>query len=204
VKIVGLTGSIGMGKSTTARLFRELGARVYDADAAVHHIYSPGGAAVGPVAEAFPGVVTDGAIDRARLSAQVLAAPDALKRLEAIVHPLLGRHRQACIDQARAEGADIFVLDVPLLFETGGDLGLDAVIVVSAPEEIQRQRVLTRPGMTIEKLEAILARQAPDHEKRARADIVIDTSLGEEDARRQVAEALKSIRNPNWRPKRPS
>jgi len=204
MKIIGLTGSIGMGKSTTANLFSELGAQVYDADAAVHDVYGPGGAAVGPVGDAFPGVVVDGAIDRARLGAKVLGDPSALKRLEGLVHPLLGRHRLAFVDHARETGADLFVLDVPLLFETGGDKGLDAVVVVSAPEQVQRDRVLARPGMTIEKLEAILARQIPDREKRARADIVIDTSQGLEDARRQVAEAMTRIRSTAWRSQRPT
>ena len=204
MKIVGLTGSIGMGKSTTASLLSEMGAEVYDADAVVHDIYGAGGAAVGPVGDAFPGVVVDGAIDRTRLGAQVLGDPIALKRLESIVHPLLGRHRQAFIDNARIKGAELFVLDVPLLFETGGDRGLDAVIVVSAPELLQRERVLARPGMTIEKLDAILARQVPDQEKRRRADIVIDTSHGLEDARRQVADAMSRILSPDWRSQRPT
>ena len=204
MKIVGLTGSIGMGKSTTARLFWELGVPVYDADAAVHEIYAQGGAAVELVGDAFPGVVVDGAIDRARLGAQVLGAPEALKTLEGIVHPLLGQHRRRFFEQAEENGADLVVLDVPLLFETGGDRGLDAVIVVSAPEHVQRERVLARPGMTLEKLEAILARQLPDKEKRARADIVIDTSQGLEDARRQVMEAMSRIRHPDWRSTRPS
>ena len=204
MKMVGLTGSIGMGKSTTAGMFSEMGATVYDADAAVHDIYGPGGAAVEPVGDAFPGVVIDGAIDRARLSAQVLGDASALKRLEGIVHPLLGRHRQEFVEDARTRGADLFVLDVPLLFETGGDQGLDAVIVVSAPEQVQKDRVLARPGMSADKLEAILSRQIPDQEKRARADIVIDTSHGLEDARRQVANAIALIRTPSWRSKRPS
>ena len=204
MKIVGLTGSIGMGKSTTAGLFSEMGAVVYDADAAVHDIYGLGGAAVGPVGDAFPGVVVDGAIDRGRLSAQVLGDSEALKRLEGIVHPLLGRHRQSFIEQAMTSGADLFILDVPLLFETGGDRGLDAVIVVSAPEHIQRSRVLARPGMSTDKLEAILSRQIPDKEKRARADIVIDTSHGLDDARRQVADAIALIGSPSWRSLRPS
>jgi len=193
-----------MGKSTTAGLFSELGAHVYDADAAVHDIYGKDGAAVAPVGDAFPGVVTDGAIDRAKLSAMVLGEPSALKRLENIVHPLLGRHRQTAVDLARASGADVFILDVPLLFETGGDKGLDAVVVVSASEDLQRDRVLARPGMTIEKLDAILARQMPDREKRARADIVIDTSGAINDTRQQVADAMTRILSPNWTSQRPS
>lgn len=199
MKIVGLTGSIGMGKSTTASLFKEQGVPVYDADAAVHEIYGRGGAAVEPVGDAFPGVVVGGAIDRARLGVQVLGTPEALKTLEGIVHPLLGQHRRTFFEHAEVNGTDLVVLDVPLLFETGGDRGLDAVIVVSAPEHVQRERVLARPGMTLEKLEAILARQLPDSEKRARADIVIDTSHGVEDARRQVKEAMSRIRHPDWR-----
>jgi len=204
MKIIGLTGSIGMGKSTTAGLFSEMGASVYDADAAVHEIYGLGGAAVEPVRDLFPDVVVDGRIDRTRLGALVLGDPPALKRLEGIVHPLLGLHRQACLEQAKAKGADLFVLDIPLLFETGGDRGLDAVIVVSAPEQVQKARVLARPDMTNEKLQAILARQIPDSEKRARADIVIDTSHGLDDARRQVTDAMRLICSPTWRSMRPS
>lgn len=203
MKIVGLTGSIGMGKSTTAGLFAEQGAPVYDADAAVHDLYGSGGEAVGPVEAEFPGVVFDGAIDRAKLSERVLGNPDALKRLERIVHPLLARHRQTFFEKADSSGFDLVVLDIPLLFETGGDRGLDAVIVVTAPAELQRERVLARKGMTDDKLDAILARQTPDAEKRARADIVIDTSLGLDAARRQVVEAIERIRSPDWRPIRP-
>lgn len=204
MKIVGLTGSIGMGKSTTAGLFSERGVPIYDADAAVHDLYGPGGAAVGPVGEAFPGVVVDGAIERAKLSALVMGAPDALKRLEGIVHPLLAHHRQTFIEGAKRQRAELVIMDVPLLFETGGDRGLDAVIVVSAPEHLQKQRVLARPGMTLDKLEAILARQLPDQEKRARADFVIDTSFGLEDARRQVEDAMAQITRPEWRSRRSS
>jgi len=186
MKLVGLTGSIGMGKSTTGRLFAEEGVPVYDADAAVHAVYDAGGAAVKPVGEAFPGVVRNGRVDRAALSAAVLGKPEQLKRLEAIVHPLLGKTRVDFLAKAHAQGADIAVLDIPLLFETGGDKNFETIVVVSAPEAIQRARVLERPGMTAEKLDAILARQTPDAEKRARATHVIETGAGIDAARGQV------------------
>ena len=199
--LLGLTGSIGMGKSTTAAMFASLGAPVYDADAAVHALYAQGGAAVEPVGEAFPGVVSEGAVDRARLGQAVLGDPEALKRLEAIVHPLVGQHRQGFF--AGAAGASVVVLDVPLLFETGGDKNVGAVAVVSAPEVVQRERVLARPGMTPEKLDAILARQMPDADKRARADFVIDTGRGEGVAREQVRVILDELTKPGWVSSRP-
>lgn len=192
--ILGLTGSIGMGKSTTAAMFEAEGVPVYDSDAAVHALYAAGGAAVAPVEAAFPGVVVDGAIDRARLSAKVVGDPEALAKLEAIVHPLVGAHRIGFFEKAQAEGRDIVVLDVPLLFETGGQKSVDKVVVVSAPPEVQRARVLARPEMTPEKFEAILARQLPDAEKRARADFVIDTGQGVEHARAQVRDLLTLLR----------
>ena len=192
--VLGLTGSIGMGKSTTAAMFEAEGVPVYDSDAAVHALYAAGGAAVAPVEAAFPGVVTDGAIDRAKLSARVVGDPEALAKLEAIVHPLVGAHRIGFFDKARAEGHEIVVLDVPLLFETGGQKSVDKVVVVSAPPEVQRARVLARPEMTPEKFEAILARQLPDAEKRARADFVIDTGQGVEHAREQVRDLLTLLR----------
>lgn len=192
--MLGLTGSIGMGKSTTATLFQAEGVPVYDSDAAVHALYAAGGGGVGPVAEAFPGVVVDGAIDRARLSAQVVGDSEALAKLEAIVHPLVGAHRIGFFEKAQAEGHELVVLDIPLLFETGGERKVDKVVVVSAPPEVQRARVLARPGMTPEKFEAILARQIPDTEKRARADFVIDTSQGVEAARQQVRDLLTLLR----------
>ena len=198
--LLGLTGSIGMGKSTTAALFAERGAPVYDADAAVHALYARGGAAVASVEAAFPGVVVKGAVDRARLGARVLDDPAALRRLEAIVHPLVGAHRGAFLQAAA--GAPVVVLDVPLLFETGGDKAMSAVAVVSAPPEVQRARVLARPGMTATKLEAILARQLPDADKRARADFVIDTAHGLAAARAQVAEVLAALADPHWRSRR--
>ena len=197
-RIVGLTGSIGMGKSTTAGLFRDLGCAVYDADAAVHDLYAVGGEAVGPVGDAFAGVRVDGRIDRARLSPLVLGKPDELKRLEAIVHPLLAGHRARFFEAALKRGAKIVILDVPLLFETGGDKGVDAVVVVSAPAEVQRQRVLERADMSPEKLDAILARQTPDAQKRQMADFIIDTSQGVDAAREQVKATVAVLLDPDW------
>lgn len=192
--VLGLTGSIGMGKSTTAAMFEAEGVPVYDADAEVHALYAKGGAAVGPVGEAFDGVVVDGAIDRAKLSAHVVGNAEAMKRLEAIVHPLVGASRVGFFEKAAAWNADIVVLDIPLLFETGGEKRVDAVAVVSAPAELQRKRVLARPGMDAAKFEAILARQTPDAEKRARADFVIDTGQGLDHARDQVRALLSTLR----------
>lgn len=200
--LIGLTGSIGMGKSTTAAMFREAGVPVYDADAAVHDLYDRGGAAVGPVGEAFPGVVVDGRVDRERLRQAVLGKPEELKKLNAIVHPLVGRDRVGFFEKARADGAEMVVLDIPLLFETGGDANVDAVVVVTAPAEMQRERVLARPGMTPERLDAILAQQLADPEKRARAHFVVDTGHGLEPARKQVAEIIAAMRDPERRPAR--
>jgi dephospho-CoA kinase len=199
---VGLTGSIGMGKSTTAAMFREAGVPVYDADAAVHGLYDVGGAAVGPVGEAFPGVVRDGRVDREALRQAVLGQPDELKRLNAIVHPLVGRDRIGFFQQAQADKADMVVLDIPLLFETGGHANVDAVVVVSAPAQVQRERVLARPGMTPERLDAILAQQMADAEKRARAHFVVDTARGLEPAREQVAEIIAALRDPQFKSRR--
>ncbi len=192
--LVGLTGSIGMGKSTVAQMFRDEGAPVYDADAAVHALYDRGGAAVGPVGEVFPAAVVDGAIDRAKLSAFVLADADALRTLESIVHPLVGQAQLAFLEAARAAGATLAVLDIPLLFEKGGEKRVDKVIVVSAPHEVQRARVLARTGMSAEKFEAILAKQTPDAEKRARADVVIDTGGSLEETRAQVKTVLDALK----------
>ena len=199
MKILGLTGSIGMGKTTTAAMFAEAGAPVYDADAAVHALYAPGGGAAAALEAAFPGVTRDGAVDRAKLSAAVMGDPEKLRRLEALVHPMLSLSRASFIQKAVADGAEVVAIDVPLLFETGGDRMMHGVVVVSAPEAVQRERVLARPGMTPEKLDAILARQTPDAEKRARADFVIDTGEGLEAARRQVATVLSTVRAPSWR-----
>jgi dephospho-CoA kinase len=195
---VGLTGSIGMGKSTTAAMFAAAGAPVYDADAEVHALYAKGGAAVEPVGEAFPGVVVDGAIDRALLSHRVVGNAEAMKRLEAIVHPLVGGTRVGFFEKAVADGADVVVLDIPLLFETGGEKRVDAVVVVSAPTDVQRQRVLARPGMDEAKLDAILARQMADVEKRARAHFVINTGQGLDHAREQVHAVLAKLREPGF------
>ncbi|MFZ5668471.1 MAG: dephospho-CoA kinase [Pseudomonadota bacterium] len=192
--VVGLTGSIGMGKSTTAAMFAAEGTPVYDADAEVHALYARGGAAVAPIEAAFPGVVVDGAVDRTRLSQRVIGSPEALKRLEAIVHPLVAESRAGFFEAARARGADVVVLDIPLLFETGGEKRVDAVVVVSAPPDIQRRRVLARPGMDEAKLDAILARQMADVEKRARAHFVIDTGQGLDQARAQVRDVLTRLR----------
>ncbi|OPH84660.1 dephospho-CoA kinase [Nitrobacter vulgaris] len=186
--VLGLTGSIGMGKSTTARLFSEAGIPVYDADAAVHAIYE-GEAA--PVIEAtFPGTTVDGKVDREKLSAKVVHDTAAMKRLEEIVHPMLHVYRRAFLEQAERSGAAVAVVDVPLLFETGGEQDVDAVVVVTTTPDIQRKRIMARNNMTSEKLEAILARQLPDAEKRTRADFVVDTSHGLDHVRAQIREIL--------------
>ena len=189
--IIGLTGSIGMGKSTTLQMFADQGVPVYDADAAVHAVYSS--TAVPLVEAAFPGTTADGRVDRQKLSQRVLGNPDALKKLEQIVHPLLGAHRQKFVEDAEKAGAPIVLMDVPLLFETGGEKRMDAVIVVSAPAELQHQRVLARENMTPDKLDAILARQMPDAEKRKRADFVVDTSRGLEPVRADVKDILAKV-----------
>jgi len=189
--ILGLTGSVGMGKSVTARFFAEEGVPVHDADAVVHRLYE-GDAAVA-IEAAFPGTTADGKVDRNKLSARVLGDAAALKRLEAIVHPLVHEAERRLLAEAEARGEKVAVLDIPLLFETGGDQRVDAVVVVSAPAEVQRARVLERPGMTLEKLEAILAKQMPDAEKRHRADFVVDSSQGFDAARSQVRAILAAV-----------
>lgn len=193
--LVGLTGSIGMGKSTTARLFAEAGARVWDADAAVHRLYAVDGPAVAPICQVFgPEVLSAaGAVDRQRLSQLVTADPLALPQLEQIVHPLVAQDRQGAIETARADGAAVMVLDIPLLFETGAQATVDVVVVVTAPPEVQRERVLARPGMTPEKLDAILSRQLPDAEKRRRADYLVETSQGLASARAQVQAIMERL-----------
>jgi dephospho-CoA kinase len=189
--LLGLTGSIGMGKSTTASLFEEAGVPVYDADAMVHRIYE--GEAAPAIEAAFPGTTVDGKVDRQKLSARVLHDAAAMKRLEGIVHPMLRAHQQAFLDRAERSGAAVAVLDIPLLYETGGESRVDAVAVVTTSPEVQRQRILARPLMTPEKLEAILARQLPDAEKRRRADFVVDTSHGLEPVRRQIRDILDRL-----------
>lgn len=189
--VLGLTGSVGMGKSTTAAMFAARGIPVFDSDAAVHRLYR--GEAVAAVEAAFPGVSRAGAIDREALGRHVIGDPAAMKRLEAIVHPLVRIERERCIAAARESGAGIVVLDVPLLFETGGDAAVDAVVLVSAPEAVQKARVLARSGMTEARFEAILARQMPDAEKRRRARFVIETGDGLEAAERQVAAVIAAL-----------
>jgi dephospho-CoA kinase len=192
--VVGLTGSIGMGKTTVARMFAEEGAPCFDSDAAVHALYAPGGAAVAPVGAAFPGVVREGGIDREALSARVVGDADALRHLESLVHPLVRQAQTEFMLQQRKAGAGVVVLDIPLLFESGGAASVDKIVVVSAPPEVQRARVLGRPGMTEEKFANILARQTPDSEKRARADFVIDTGGSFDNTRAQVRAVLDALR----------
>jgi dephospho-CoA kinase len=189
--VLGLTGSMGMGKSTTAKFFAEAGVPVHDADAAVHRLYE--GAAVAPIEAAFPGVTSGGKVDRAKLSTRVAGDPAALKKLEAIVHPLVRAAEQEFLAAAETSGAPVAVLDIPLLYETGGDSRCDAVVVVSAPAEVQRARVFERPGMTDEKYAALLARQMPDADKRRRADFVVDSSRGFDAAQAQVRDILKAV-----------
>jgi dephospho-CoA kinase len=189
--VLGLTGSLGMGKSATAKMFAEEGVPVHDADAAVHDLYE--GAAAPLIEAAFPGATAAGKVDRDKLAQRVLGDSAALEKLEAIVHPLVRRAEQAFLDEAARKGARAAVLDIPLLFETGGDGRCDAVVVVSAPPEIQRARAFERPGMTEQKFAAILAKQMPDADKRARADFVVDTSKGFDAARTQVRDILARI-----------
>jgi dephospho-CoA kinase len=197
--VLGLTGSIGMGKSTVEGFFAENGVPVYDADAMVHRLYA--GDAVPLIEAAFPGTTRDGSVDRARLAERVIADPTALKRLEAIVHPLVRRAEEQFLAQAEAAGAPVAVVNIPLLFETGGEKRCDAVVVVSAPAETQRERVMSRPGMTEEKFSGLLGKQMPDAEKRRRADFVVDTSKEFDSTRAQVrAILLKAANLPRRRP----
>ena len=191
MKILGLTGSIGMGKSTTAKLFAEAGVPVYDADAAVHRLYE--GEAAPLIEAAFPGTTANGKVDRSLLSVRVVHDAAAMKRLEGIVHPLLGASRQKFFDDAERSGAPVAVVDVPLLFETGGEKRVDAVVVVTTSPENQRGRILARGTMTHEALDAILARQLPDAEKRKRADFVVDTSHGLDPVRVQIRDILEQV-----------
>ena len=189
--VLGLTGSVAMGKSTTARFFAEAGVPVHDADAVVHQLYE--GAAVPIIEAAFPGTTADGKVDRVKLGSRVMNDLAALRQLEAIVHPLVQDAERRFLAEAEAGGAAVAVLDIPLLFETGGEQRVDAVVVATAPPEVQRARVLERPGMTAQRLDAMLARQMPDSEKRRRADFVVDTSRGFDDARTQVQEILRRV-----------
>jgi dephospho-CoA kinase len=192
--VVGLTGSIGMGKTETARLFARLGIPVHDADAVVHALYDRNGAAVAPIAAIFPQAVKDGRVDRMALSARLAGDEAAFRQLEAIVHPLVRQAERAFLDAAAARGDDLVVLDIPLLFETGGESRVDAVVVVSAPPDVQMARVLAREGMTPEKLEAIHARQIPDVDKRKRADFVIETDKGLAHAFEAVKRVVAQLR----------
>ncbi|CCM77860.1 dephospho-CoA kinase [Rhizobium mesoamericanum] len=189
---IGLTGSIGMGKSTMAKLFAEAGVPVNDSDAVVHDLYE--GEAAPLVDAAFPGTMKDGAVDRQELARQLAGSVDGFKRLEAIVHPLVRKREAAFLERERRRGAEMVLLDIPLLFETGAETRVDVIVVVSCDPQIQRERVLARPGMTVEKFNMILARQTPDVEKRARADYVIDTGHSIEAARKRVAEILSDLK----------
>jgi dephospho-CoA kinase len=191
MRILGLTGSIGMGKSTTAKLFTEAGVPVYDADAAVHKIYE--GEAAPAIEAAFPGTTVDGRVDRAKLSAKVVHDQAAIKQLEQIVHPMLGASRKKFLEEAEASGAPVVVMDIPLLYETGGENRVDAVVVVSTDPATQRERILARGTMTNEALDAILARQLPDAEKRKRADFVVDTSHGLDPVRTAIRDILAEV-----------
>lgn len=189
--ILCLTGSLGMGKSRTAQFFAEAGVPVHDSDAVVHALYE--GEAVPAIERAFPGATAGGKVDRTKLATMVLGDNAALRRLEAIVHPLVARARDEFLAQAQARGAPVVVLDIPLLFETGGERGCDAVVVVSAPLEIQRRRAFERPGMTEEKFTALVAKQMPDAEKRKRADFIVDSSQSFDHARAQVRDILRVV-----------
>ena len=189
--ILGLTGSIGMGKSTTAKLFAEAGVPVYDADATVHQLYE--GEAAPAIEAAFPGTTADGKVDRQKLSARVVHDPAAMKQLEQIVHPMLGASRQKFFEDAERAGAPVTVVDVPLLYETGGEKRVDAVVVVTTTPENQRARIMARGTMTSEALDSILARQLPDAEKRKRADFVVDTSHGLDPVRAQIRDILQQV-----------
>jgi dephospho-CoA kinase len=199
MRVLGLTGSIGMGKSTTAKLFAEAGVPVYDADATVHKVYE--GEAALAIEAAFPGTTSGGKVDRAKLSAKVVHDSAAMKRLEEIVHPMLRAYHQRFLDDAEKSGAPVAVVDVPLLFETGGDKRVDAVVVVTTSPEIQRERILARGTMSHDALEAILARQMPDAEKRKRADFLVDTSHGVDPVRARIRDILEeAVKMPRRRP----
>lgn len=197
IKILGLTGSIGMGKSTVGKMFEQLDIPVYNVDAEIHKLYMPGGGAVAPIAAEFPDAVVDGRVERPILSKLVVGNEEAIKRLEKIVHPLVGQDRSTFISNAEEKGHTLVVIDVPLIFETKGEKNFHKIIVVSAPAEVQRARVLARDDMSVEKFEAILGRQLPDTEKRKRADYVIDTNCSEEDTFAQVKKLVTTLREEN-------
>ena len=192
--LVALTGSIGMGKSTTAKMFADAGVPVWDADAAVHLLYGPGGAGSVAIKSLIPQAVTDEGVNRDILRAAIIEDPALLKQVEALIHPLVGDSRREFLDQARGRGDAIAVCDIPLLFETGGEKAFEKIVVVSAPADVQRERVLSRPGMTEEAFLTILAKQVPDAEKRARADYIVDTSLGMDAARDQVKAIIEDLK----------
>ena len=189
--VLGLTGSVAMGKSTTARFFADEGVPVHDSDSVVHRLYE--NEAVPLIEAAFPGTTADGKVDRVKLGSRVMGDLAALRQLEAIVHPLVWDAERRFLEEAQAKDAPVVLLDIPLIFETGGDSRVDAVVVATAPAEVQRARVLERPGMTEQRLQAMLARQMPDSEKRLRADFIVDTSRGFDDARAQVQEILRKV-----------
>lgn len=193
--LVGLTGSIGMGKSTVAEMFRKLGIPVYDADAEIHKLYAKGGAGVEPIREAFPDAVPEDYVDRQRLSKLVLGNDAEIERLEKVIHPLLSSGRAAFFEKAKKEGHSLVVLDIPLIFETGGEDRVHKIVVVSAPAPVQRERVLARPEMTAEKFEAILARQVDDAVKREKADFVIDTHCSMEETFEQVKKLVEQLKD---------
>ncbi|MZR29781.1 dephospho-CoA kinase [Sneathiella litorea] len=193
--LVGLTGSIGMGKSTVGEMFRELGIPVYDADAEIHKLYARGGAGVEPIRAAFPEAVVDDQVDRQRLSKLVVGNDAEIERLEKVIHPLLTEGRAAFFEKAEKEGHTLVVLDIPLIFETGGENKVHKIVVVSAPAPVQRERVLARPDMTAEKFEAILARQVPDAEKREKADFVINTHCSKEETFEQIKALVEDLKN---------
>jgi len=195
--LLGLTGSIGMGKSETARMFRREGVPVYDSDAEVHKLQAPGGRALPKIEATFPGVVVDGVLDRAALGQRVFGQMSELRKLEAIIYPLMGKAQRDFLRQSTQRAEPVVVLDVPLLFETGGDKYVDASVVVSAPKDLQRRRVLARPDMTVEKFAGVLSQQTPDQEKRDRADFIIHSGLGKAFALQEVRAILRQLKDYN-------
>ena len=195
MRVIGLTGSIAMGKSTAAQAFQNLGLPVFDSDAAVHTLYAKDGAAVGPLQKLVPQAIAGGAVDRQALSARIRQSPELLAEVDKIVHPLVRQQQEHFLKQCEAQGADLAVLDIPLLFETGRDQQVDVIVVVSAPAEIQRERAMARPGMTAEKLDQLIARQMPDAQKRARAHFIVDSSGPLEANAQQIARIVAQLRN---------